>query len=99
MAWLEPIEENVRNEAVAVGTTAVLISPAHKRREIIISNSSSGAHKITLAVGNVAVAGAGILLPPFSTWYGSANSEFKVTDLAIYAISDLAAGQLSVFER
>lgn len=91
--------EVVRNEAVAVSTTSILISPAHKRQEIIIINSSSGTQRITISIGKEAILDAGVTLQPWGAWYGSANSEFRVASENIYVISSAASGQISIFER
>jgi hypothetical protein len=91
--------EPTRNELVAVGTSSVMVSPAHERQEIIIVNSSAAAQVITLSVGMSAGLSMGIPLQPWGVWYGSANSEFRVTSEAIYAISSAVSGQISIFER
>jgi len=94
-----PIQENLRNDTLAVGTSSVLVSPQRKRKEIVITNTSTAAQNITLTFGKTAVAGKGVFLLPYSVWYSSQTEGFNVTNDEIYAISSAVAGQLSIFER
>jgi len=94
------LNEPTRNDAVAVGTTAVEISPSRERVALFIKNTSTGAHKITLVLGSVTpVANAGIVLGAGDVFTDSDSGEYKCWRGQVLAISDLAAGQLSVYER
>ena len=91
--------ENVRNNIAAVGTDAVLLSPAHGRNEIVITNTSSAAQVITVSFGDVAIAGAGVVLQPNSVYFSSNSAGFNVFQGDIFVIANGASGQVSVFER
>lgn len=98
MGYIE-IVENVRNQAIAIGTTPVLLSPAKFRQEIVITNTSSAAQTITLAFGTVAAAQVGVFLQPYSSYYASASEGFRVYAGEIWGIGSALAGQVSIFER
>jgi len=91
--------ENVRNENKAIGTTPLLVSPARPRRELVITNTSSAAQAITLGFGSVPSNKVGVYLLPYSSYYASATDGFIVWEGEIWAISDAAAGAISIFER
>ena len=97
--------EPTRNESVAVATSQALFSYQHERQEIIVSNNSTAAqiaagHKyVTISIGKEAVDGAGIVLLPGMTLYGSMNSEFRVSSESMYAIANGGAGTIAIFER
>lgn len=91
--------ENVRDDIVAVGTASILVSAAQKRSEVVITNTSPAAEKVTLSFGKPAVATAGVVLLPYAVWFASNTSGFNVYQGDIYAVSDGAAGQISVFMR
>jgi len=91
--------ENVRDQILGVGTTAVLISPAHPRKELVITNTSPAAEKITLSMGRIAEANAGVVLLPYAVYFANNAAGFNVYQGDIYGISDGAAGQISIFER
>lgn len=91
--------EPTRNDKIPVGTTSVLISPAHERQEFIVVNSSPGVEVITISVGKEAVALAGIPMQPWSSWDGFRSPNFNPTHEPIYAICSAATGQISIFER
>lgn len=93
------MSENTRDDILAVGVGAVLISPAHPRNELVITNSSPAAEQITLSFGKPAVVDAGVLLLPYAVYFASNTSGFNVYQGDIYGISDGAAGQISIFER
>lgn len=87
-----------RNAVVtAITTASQLVSEAKKRKEIILTNT--GATNLTISIGKDAVAGAGIFLTPYASYYASKTEGFTVTSDAIYVISSAAAGQLSIYER
>ena len=94
-----PMLENVRNQAVAVGTSPVLLSTSRMRQELVITNTSSAAQTITLAFGTQAAATVGIFLNPYSSYYASASEGFRVYAGEIWAIGSAVAGQVSIFER
>lgn len=97
----------VRNDTAAVGVTAVMLMdvahPNHPRQFYYVRNSSTGAQVITLVFGDeqTIAANGGIVLPPTSAYfetisYGDPN---EVWQGRIWAISDLAAGSVSIVER
>jgi len=95
-----PQLENVRDQIVAVEDSAAsLFSTAHRRQEIVITNTSSGAQVITLSFGIPAVAGAGVVLQPNSVYFASNTQGFNVYQGDIFAISNAAGAQISIFER
>lgn len=91
--------ENVRNDLLAIGTSNVLVSPARKRSEIVITNTSTAAQNITISFGIPAVSTYGVYLLPYAVYFASNAQGFNVWEGEIYAISDGAAGQISIFER
>jgi len=96
--------ENNRNEALTVGTTAVVVSVEKnnnnaRRESIILINNSTGAQVITISIDAEAVAGQGIVLRPGGSWQDSRDGGYQPTQRLITAISDLAAGTLAVQER
>lgn len=91
--------ENVRNQIVAVGTDAVLLSPAHGRNEIVITNTSGAAQIITVSFGDIAIAGAGVVLQPNSVYFASNTQGFNVYQGDIFIIASAVSGQVSIFER
>jgi len=91
--------ENIRNDLVAVGTDSILLSVAHPRNEIVITNTSSAAQNITLSFGKEAVSTVGVFLLPYSVYFATNAQGFNVFQGEIYAISDAVSGQVSIFER
>lgn len=91
--------ENSRNQSLAIDTASVLIAPARKRVELIITNTSAAAQNITLSLGVPAVAGQGIFLLPYSVYYASNTQGFNVWEGEIFAIGSAITGQVSIFER
>jgi len=91
--------ENVRNQIVLVDTANVLLSPAHYRNEIVITNTSSGAQVITISFGDIAIAGEGVVLQPNSVYFGSNTAGFNVFQGDIFIIGNGSGGQVSIFER
>lgn len=94
---------NIRNEILAVGVTSVKVSVApigKKRKSIVITNTSAGAHIITIALGDLsAVANAGIPLQVNERMVDVTSEGYECYQGPIQAISDLAAGQISILER
>ena len=91
----------IRNEIVAVGTTAVLISNAKSRKNIYFRNCSTGGEVITVQFSNVgvAVANTGYILNPNEYISDSdSGSNYDAWDGIITAIST-GGGQLTVVER
>lgn len=94
--------ENIRDEAVAVGTDVVIVSPdmtTAERNALILTNTSTGGQVISLAFGAEAKAGSGIVLSPGGFHSESKDAGFKPTNKSITAISSLAGGTLAVHER
>ena len=91
--------ENIRDDAVSVGTTSTLLTRAHPRNEIVITNTSTAAQAITLSFGKPAVATFGVLLQPYSVYFASNTQGFNVYQGDIYAVASAALGQVSIFER
>lgn len=92
--------ENVRDQVVAIDNTAPnLFSTAHRRQEIVITNTSPAAQKITLSFGIPAITGSGVVLLPYAVYFASNTAGFNVYQGDIFAISDAAGGKISVFER
>jgi len=94
-------EELINNFTVSVGTTSVVVSEEcfQQRSAIIITNTSTGLHKITISLGQEATAGAGIVLNPGGVYQDNRDSGYLPSNKRIFAISDLAAGTLAVQER
>ena len=92
-------EENVRNQIIAIGTDPVLVSTAHRRNEIVITNSSSATQVITISFGDVATALEGVVLQPWSVYYASNTQGFNVFQGDIFVIGSAVSGQISIFER
>lgn len=94
--------DNVRNDSLSVGTTAVLISPYLAdsiRKGLIITNTSSGGQVITIAKGKPAVANQGVVLTAFGSSYVEAITEGYVPSLYdIWAISSAAGGTIAIQE-
>jgi len=93
------LNDESRNDSVAVGTASVLVSPEKARKELIITNTSTGGQIITLGVGQAAAALRGIVLTPYGVYYASMTNNFNPTTQQIFAIASAAGGTLAVFER
>lgn len=88
------------NEQQTIDTTTIKVLPARDkvgqvRTILILSNQSAGAQKITLSIGEEAVAGQGIVIGPGGSW----SPETRIPQAQINAISDVAGALLSVFEE
>lgn len=97
-------EELIRNATLVVGTDPVVISeeqyPANAIRSVIlITNVSTGGQKITIAPGDVATAGSGIVLSVGGFYQDSMDSGYMPTNKRISAVADLAAGTVAIHER
>ena len=99
---MEPPDQT-RNDLVAVGTTAVEVSPARLRGRIeyFIRNSSTAGQVITLVFSNTvaAVALYGIPLYPGDFVCSSDSGGSKPYNGMMRAVANAAAGQLSIYER
>jgi hypothetical protein len=93
-------ETPVRNEAVTVGATSVVISPEYVngRHVLYVRNSSTAAQVITLAFGQAAVASNGIILNVGDFFYDAISEGYVPYSGQINAISSAAGGQVSVME-
>jgi len=93
-----------RNVSVSVGTDVTEISkemnyPTNERKVITAINTSTGGQKITISIGDEAAGSAGIVLSPGGYYHESHDAGFTPTQSRITAISDIAAGTLSIQER
>ena len=84
---------------VTVGTTSISILPDQKRRIYTVVNSSTGGQYITLNLGRVAVAGAGIYLAPGQAWVDSNGEGYECFQGPIQAVASGAGGAVAVFSR
>jgi len=94
--------ENIRNANVAVGTSAVLVSPQllqGQRQVITLVNTSTAGQIITLSWGQEASALSGIVLTAYGSWSESIDSAFIPSNANIWAISSAANGTLAIQER
>ena len=92
------------NSAVTIGTTALEISQERmnknaERKSVSITNTSPAGQKISLAIDNMAVSGAGIVLSVGGFWSDSADGQYKPTQEQITAVSDAAGGTIALQER
>lgn len=90
----------VRNESVAVGTTAVRVAPPRSRRLLYIYNTSTGGQKITIQFGDekAVVAGQGFVLVADNYLADGSNAIYKAWQGSVWAISSAAGGTISVVE-
>jgi len=93
----------VRNASVAVGTLNAIaankVMIGYRRTQLIITNTSTAAI-VTLCKGDdqLAIAGAGIRLPPNGSYLESTDSGFQCWQGEIQAVAD-AAGTIAVVEQ
>lgn len=98
-------QEPTRNDAVAVGTSSVVISSARQagapRKNIVIRNTSANAADIiTVNFGaTTATANAGIILKQNETATDSSETGYECYQGVITAICATANGTLAIFER
>lgn len=96
--------ENLRNDSVTVGTSAVTVSleqnnPNAQRSMIVLTNISTGGQTIYLAFGAEAKASQGIALAVGGYHAEALDAGFKPTNQQITAIASAAGGTLAVHER
>jgi hypothetical protein len=90
------------NTTLTVGTDPVVAAINRTalnstRRSIIILNESTGGQKVSLAVGETAVSGSGIVLYIGGSFDRSPNEE--PPQVEITAISDIAGAIISIYEE
>lgn len=93
-----------RNELIAIGTSSLVVGANFeslnlKRKNIIITNTSTGGEVITISVGQEAVANQGIVLYAGGSWDANVQGVFLPPQVRISAISSAIGGQLSVYEE
>jgi hypothetical protein len=92
----------VRNEALAVGTSQVAVASQvaeNQRTLICFTNTSTLGETITLSFGEQATAGAGVVLNPTKSWSESIDNTFRPYSGQIYAVASAATATLAVHER
>jgi len=93
----------VRNASVTISTSNAIaakkVQIGYKRTQLIVTNTSAAA-VVTLckADDQLAVAGAGIRLPPNGSYLESSDSGFTCWQGEVQAIAD-AAGTIAVVEQ
>lgn len=97
-------DDNGRNDVEAVGVTSEIVSRAptgQYRKNIIITNTSGGAHVITVHKGTgAAVGNEGIPLQVNERYVDyTLNENNRCWQGSISVISSLAAGQISISEE
>jgi len=93
-----------RNVSIAVGTSAVLISPQlqyGQRKALALTNSSTGGQIIYIYWGQQPISAAGgvPLYPTGGSWSESVDSVFVPLSCEVWAIGSAVSGILSVHER
>lgn len=90
-----------RQELVSVGTASVRAADNVPRRVLFIRNSSTGAQIITISLSGAgpAVANVGIPLSPGDSFVDSDTEGYQCYQGVVNAISSIAGGQISVYER
>jgi len=95
--------ERIRNASLTVGTDPSVISEEQfnaQRSVLFIVNTSTGGQSITIAPGDVAVAGSGgIVIGPGGFYQDTIDSGYKPTNSRVTAVSSAAAGTISIHER
>jgi len=87
---------------MTVGTSSTVISTEQtysKRILFSLINISTGGQTISVAFGEEAVAGQGIVLAPGGSYTESRDPSFNPTNEQINAVSSAAGGTLSTMER
>ena len=91
---------DIRNEIIAVGATAILISTAKHRKNIYFRNSGAGIITVRFDDKAVAVANEGYILNPNEYISDSdSGSAYEAWDGIITAICSAPGGQLTLVER
>ena len=85
--------------SVNVDTTNITILPDQKRVVYTVANTSTGGQVITLNLGKVSVAGAGIVLNPGQSWVDSNSEGYECYQGPIQAIGNGAGGSVAVTSR
>lgn len=94
-----------RNDQETVNITTTLISQSkisseQKRKLIMLRNTSTGGQVITVNFGfTPAIQNKGIVLNPNEVMCDSSSEGYDCWQGTINAISDIADGKLTVFER
>jgi len=93
--------EATRNQTVSVGVTAVSVAEPRSRKVLYIRNISTGGQQITITQGNITPTslGGGVVLKAGEQYVDAISEGYVPFDGQVTAISDLAGGSLSVFER
>lgn len=96
--------DTIRSGSVAVGTSAVLLSPnmvdTAVRKTLVITNTSTAGQIIYLGFGQEAQAGTGIpLISAGSSWTESIDSSYVPSSWDIWAVSSGANGSVAIHER
>jgi hypothetical protein len=89
-----------RNKSQTIGAANAMVSDdmyGATRKMITIVNTSAAAQTISIAIGEEAVAGSGIVLYPTGSW--SEGTIFAATQKIINVISSAAGGTIAVYER
>ena len=93
--------ERITNKVVSVGTSQVVVCSEvlpTQRKSIIIQNTSTGGQKITLAINQDAVSGAGFVMSPGGYYSDSINGNWFPVPFQFVVVSDLAGGTVTVLE-
>jgi hypothetical protein len=90
------------NKNQTINATSAVVSQDrsalnNSRRAIIITNTSLGGQEITIAVGQEAVAGEGIILYAGGSW--DRNPQENPPQVQISAISSAVGGTIAVYEE
>ena len=91
-----------RQVTITVGTSSVEVATQvsrGNRSSLVLTNTSNGGQVISVGVGQEAVAGSGIVLPPGAVLSEYIDPSFKPTTARITAVSSAAGGTLAVYER
>ena len=99
--------ENTRNDAVAVGTSSVIVSKSRTqeanqdRKTILLRNISTNVLDIiTINFGSQqATSGTGIVLKVGESTFDTTDTGYRSYQGTITAVCDTANGNLAVFER
>lgn len=88
-----------RNEELTIDTSSKSIALATYDRKVLVIRNT-GTTNITLSFGNkIGVANEGILMQPNESVTDVKSEGYKPWQGTIQAISDVAGGKLSIFER
>jgi hypothetical protein len=96
------VEENIRDSALTIGTTPLLISIEKlpgTRTALAITNTSAGGQVLSLSWGKTATALNGIVLYPGGSWSESVDQRFTPSNKEIWIVSSAAGGTAAQHER